>query len=134
MSHINTLEADITKRGEYLKSVIDSQTNSLLKELAIIRDEKLKEIEVAKNEMEREIALMECFRKYCEELRHKANACDVARIADDLHTKAMELQQSVIIQNELIFIIFKFTPTDLQHIFKPDECNFVGNLAYSEIL
>ena len=39
---MNTLESDITKRSEYIKSISDSQTNSLLKELVDIRDDKLK--------------------------------------------------------------------------------------------
>jgi len=51
----------------------------------------MKEIETVHEEIERQQLLMESYKKYVDEVRHKGTSCDIARAVSGLHDRADEL-------------------------------------------
>ena len=130
MEQIATIETSITKKGEELKQLIDRQLKSLLQELTIIKQGKLKEIETVKQELEREIVMLEDFKIYCKELKDKGAPCEVARVADCLHKRAKELQIASSSCNDLNLIDVIFLWEDLKDFLKEAEkTNVIGTLT-----
>jgi len=62
-----------------------------MEELNSFKDKLLKEIANKKDEMERQFVITESFKRYCQEIINKVTACDISRMANDLHTRAEEL-------------------------------------------
>ena len=75
-----------------MKSLIDKHTKSLLLDLKSIEQEHNKENEIDNHEYEREIAILESFRKYCEEMKDKGTSYENVRTANDLHIRAVRLK------------------------------------------
>jgi len=65
-----------------------------MEELDEIKVKHLKEIEMRRDEDERQLLMLDSYKKYCEEMKEKATACDISRAADDLHLRAVELIKS----------------------------------------
>ena len=87
--------------------MIDVVTEKLMNELSSMKQERMKEIESLREEIERQLLSMESYKKYVDEVRQKGTACDIARAASDLHDRADEL---------LKFDVIKRTLDDLGHI------------------
>ena len=84
----------ISKRYDKLRSLIDLHQKQLMDELDEIKVKHLKEIEMRRDEDERQLLMLDSYKKYCEEMKEKATACDISRAADDLHLRAVELIKS----------------------------------------
>jgi len=55
------------------------------------KDTILKEMANKKNEIETQFVITESFKRYCQEMINKGSACDISRMAYDLHARAEEL-------------------------------------------
>ena len=75
--------------------------------------------------------IFESFTKYCQKVIEKATASEVARLAENLHARARELQDMTII-NALPSPQIKFTPLDILDALTEDKLNIVGVLTDSE--
>ena len=124
--NVKSVEESIIKRGDELKTLIDQSTNSLLLELKTIEKDNMKKMEIAKQELEREMLVVESFIRYGEELKDNGTSCDMARLGEDLHARAIELQRSNLGELKFSFIDVTFKSTNLQTTLTPDKSNLVG--------
>jgi len=88
---IAKVELEISEKAEQLKRMIDIHREKLISELLAMKQERMKEIESVRDEIERQLLSMESYKKYVDELRQKGSACDVASAASGLHDRAEEL-------------------------------------------
>src|ERR1051325_11729163 len=93
MQTIRATEREIVQRYDQLRAFIDSHKLELIRELNAIKDRRLKDIAVQKDEEERQFVMLESFKKYCEGLRDKGTACDISRAAIGLQSRAEELSE-----------------------------------------
>ena len=126
--HIQELQASVVKKGDAMKSLIDNHTDSILQELASVKKANLKEIENVQQELDREMVILESFKKYCDELKEKGSPCEIARVANDLHKRANELKESTICTDNYNSMDVAFNETDLQDLMKSIKGNLVGNI------
>ena len=94
-----------------MKQTIDDQVQTLLNEVNSRKDSKLKELETAKEQLECDEVIIESFKKYSKELKKKETSCDIALVADDLHTRAIELKDLSV--NDFCSVDITFTTPDL---------------------
>ena len=72
-----------------------------MNELSSMKQKRMKEIESLREEIERQLLLMESYKKYVDEVRQKGTACDIARAAGSLHERADELLMFDVIERKL---------------------------------
>jgi len=88
---VKKTERIINKKAEKLKQLIEQHRKELLTKLTTSKNRQLKENENVKEELERQIVVMESFLRYSEELKQKGAPCDIAKSADELCVKGAEL-------------------------------------------
>jgi len=91
-------EREIRRRADQLKDVIEKHKQTLISELASLKEKRTKEMKAAYKEVRRHIAAMESFKTYAHEIREKGTPCDIARAASGLHERADELMSSDVVQ------------------------------------
>jgi len=84
-------ERDINQRADHLKNMVDNYRAQLIKKAAIARRNQTHQTKVMKDEIERQSVVLKNFIKYMSELHKKGTACDIAKLASSLHTRASEL-------------------------------------------
>jgi len=94
-------ENEISRFAEQLKKMIDSHRQSMMYELSVMKQKRLKEIESLHGGMERQLMSMESYKKYVEEVKRKRSAADIARTAGGLHDRAEELLAMDVIERML---------------------------------
>ena len=52
----------------------------------------MKEIELTKEDINREMLMFQSFKRYSQEVKDKATSADICRVAEDLHARAKQLQ------------------------------------------
>jgi len=88
---VASTESEISEKYDQLISLIQSHKSNLMEELKSFKDNILKKIETEKDEIERQFVIAESFKIYCQEMIKKGTACDISRMAHDLHARAEEL-------------------------------------------
>ena len=83
--------AEISEKVGQLKRMIDVHGEKLMTELSSMKQQRMKEIESLREEIERQLLSMESYKKCVDEVRQKGTACDIARAASGLHDRADEL-------------------------------------------
>jgi len=106
-------ENAISHQSNQLIALIQSHERQLIEEINFFKDKQLKEMESSKNEAERQFVITDGFKRYCQELKDKGNACDISRAANDLHDRTKELFriQEGFKSYELSGTVNMFTPT-----------------------
>jgi len=89
---VKKTERLINKKAEKLKQLVDQHRKELLTKLTTSKNRQLKENENVKEEIERQIVVMESFLRYSEELKQKGAPCDIAKSASELCAKGAELE------------------------------------------
>jgi len=88
-------QIEISKRHDQLISTyiqqLTSQRNQLIEEINQFKDKVLKRVETEKGEIEMQFVITESFKNYCQEMMNRGSACDISRMAHDLHARAEEL-------------------------------------------
>ena len=90
-SDISQVKENIQKKCEELKKEIDLYRDKLIKEVDDIMIKHSKELEAAQDKVELCLISVENFGKYSEELKVKATASELSRVASDLHERAQQL-------------------------------------------
>jgi len=124
---IAKMETEISERAEQLKRMIDIHREKLINELLAMKQERMKEIESVRDEIERQLLSMESYKKYVDELRQKGSACDIASAASGLHDRAEELLKFDVTERKLGDLgraDVTFTSSDLNC----DDVTFIGQL------
>jgi len=88
---VASTQREISQKYDQLISLIQSHQNQLMEELNSFKEKILKEMTNKKDEIERQFVITESFKRYCQEMINKGTACDISRMAHDLHAKAEEL-------------------------------------------
>jgi len=76
-----------------MKQLIDDHKQSLLEQLTESRDRQLKQTATVREEVERHQIVVENFIRYCNEVKERGTACDIAKLAGHLNARSKELQQ-----------------------------------------
>jgi len=90
MEKVASTHGKISQKYDQFISLIQSQQSQLMGELHIFKVKTLKEMETQKDEIERQFVITESFKRYCQEMINKGTACDISRLAHDLHARAEE--------------------------------------------
>ena len=91
----------------------------------------MNEIESLREEIERQLLLMERYKKDVDEVRQKGTACDIARAASGLHDRADELLKYDVIERTLADLghaDFTFTSSN----YVPDDVNKTLGLLHGK--
>jgi len=83
----------ICERAEKLKQMIDVHKQSLLEQLSDSKEKQLKQTISVHEDIERHQIVLENFIRYCNEVKGKGNACDIAKLAGKLNARAEELMK-----------------------------------------
>jgi len=70
------------------------EISTLLEELNSLKSKGLKEIECWKDEVEKQLMIMEIFKIYSQEIKDKGTACLLSHFAHELHVRAEEIVKS----------------------------------------
>jgi len=88
---VTETEKVINEKADKLKQLIDQHREEALSKLTTAKTRQVKENENVKQELERQVVVMESFIRYTGELKQKGTACDIARTAGDLRVRGEEL-------------------------------------------
>jgi len=91
MGNIASTQSEISQKYNQLISLLQSHERQLMEELNSFQGKILKEIADKKDEIERQFVITDRFKKNCQEMINKGTACDISRMAHDLHARAEEL-------------------------------------------
>jgi len=83
----------ISQKYDQLMALVQShrRPTHLMEELESLTDKRLKEMESSKDEVQRQLVIMESFKEYCVDVKKKGAVCVIALAANDLHARAEEL-------------------------------------------
>jgi len=118
----------ICERAEKLKQLVEDHKKSLLDKLSLSKDKQLKQTASVRDEIERHQIVLENFIRYSNEVKQKGTACDIAKLAGELNTRAEELQKFDVCSDlpvDYNVTEVKFTSTATDDEFK----SAFGNLA-----
>ena len=93
MREVSSIEQAIVERGAELKRLVDAECSQLLDQLRSFKEERLKEIETRNNEIQAQVAKVESFKLYIEELTDKGSACAITQSARGLMDRMKEQRQ-----------------------------------------
>ena len=111
------------------KHLIDKHTNSLIEELGSMHLKTVKEIEVTKLEVERQLLMCETLRRYSQEIIDKATPTDMWRVAESVHSRAAELDANEIPGLDYLSANVAFSPECIPHEYLDDTTNLIGTVA-----
>jgi hypothetical protein len=90
---INNIEKEIMEKAEEMKKLIEKYKMDELDKLRETKSKQVKQIENVRHEVEGVLMMLDSFKKYTEQLTVKGAACDIARQASGLRTRAKELME-----------------------------------------
>jgi B-box zinc finger/zinc finger of C3HC4-type, RING len=88
---VQDVENTIQTNAREMKDQIDKVVDELLKELAGIKTASSKDISETKDRLQFQLASLQSFTRYCEELLNSGKPCDITHGYNDIHTRASEL-------------------------------------------
>ena len=92
LANVIDCESKITMRGEEMKKLIDQHVQALLKELNMKKAKRIKEIEMAKEEITIQKISLESYIKYSQTVLDKASPSDIVRFSKDLNVRADKIK------------------------------------------
>ena len=94
LENSSLLESDVLKRAAYIKDIVDQHANKLLMEIGTRKTKKLKEIDNIKEEISRQMAMLESYKRYASEMVEKGSHVDICRNFQDMKTRSNELENN----------------------------------------
>jgi len=88
---VKKMEKLVNEKADKLKQLIDQHRGEVLTKMTTAKTHQLKANENVKQELERQIVIMESFIRYSGELKQKGTACDIAKTAGELRVRGEEL-------------------------------------------
>src|SRR6218665_1290176 len=130
LTKIAEREKEILQRSNELKEMIDQHAKSLLSSLDKMKNRRLKEIQAREDEMDRNLLILESFKRYCDELISKGSASDVCRSKDEvlLRAEVIEEDHETYIMRPRVSWDVAFSTTDISNFLKSTNGNMVGSL------
>jgi hypothetical protein len=109
---INNIEREVTEKAEEMKKLIEQYKTDELDKLRETKFKQVKQIENVRHEIESVLMMLDSFKKYTEQLTVKGAACEIARQARGLRTRAKELMEfdvSSKLADEVCWVDVKFS-------------------------
>ena len=123
-----TIEAQIVRRGDEIKELVDKHVESLIQELNDEKTRNMKELENVKEELLVQKISLESFMRYSQKVLDTATPSDLASSASDLSARANSLAKINIVSIEKLVQVV-FTPANpIMHLGKIDEKNIIGDV------
>ena len=94
LENSKSLESDVLKQAAYIKDIVDQHANSLLMEIRAKKMTKLKEIETIKEEISRQMTMLESYKRYATEMVEKGSHVDICRNFEDMKARSDELENN----------------------------------------
>ena len=135
LNKTDSMEAEVLKQAEIVRNLLEEHTENLMQGIKGIKTKKLKQIEIEREEIARQLTTLKSFAEYASELERRGSTVDICRNihdmigrSDELHgTNDRVVQGSIRANNDSIF----FLPSDVSKSLNSME-NVVGRL-YGEI-
>ena len=122
---IAQVKTSIIRRGEDIKRMVDKRTNDLLVELNYHKALVSKTVEDKRDDLERNLLICNSFKQFCAKIIAKADHVESVSVADELATRAADLNMLSIPELETCSRL-KFIPSDFDTT--GYQKNIVGNL------
>ena len=127
-------EAQIVRRGDEIKELVDKHVQSLLQELNEEKARISKEFENVREELQVQKISLESFMKYSQKVLDKAIPSDIASLAPELRTRADNLSKMRIVPVGKQVKV-SFVPSDLNMFTDGRNArNIVGKTSFSETI
>lgn len=125
-----SMECDIGKRNDEIKRSADKHANCLLQSICSETQNRLKEIQIAADDIDIYVSNLESYNSYCQEIIVKGSASDICGAQSDLSVRAIELQQQFqpIIQRVIQEFKLNFRPSELEELLDEDRFNLIGEI------
>jgi len=93
LASVAAAEKQVCERAEKMKQLIDEHKQRLLEQLSVSKDRQLKQTVSVREEIERHQIVVQHLIRYCNEVKARGTACDIAKLAGHLSARCKELQQ-----------------------------------------
>lgn len=93
LKSVTDTEKQIRDRSELVKSLVDEHTLTLLQELDLVKQNKMKEYEEAEEQIERHLTIMSSYETYSDVLKSRGSPADICRAVDGLQNTAKEIDK-----------------------------------------
>ena len=131
LESISQCDLSISKTKTQLELLIQSHTKALLQQLSSVNTKLVKPMEMNKEDITGQLVMLESFVKFSQEVIDKATACDISRLADDLHSRAEKLD-GMILTNAFPSPLVRFTSADIINFISESKLNIVGGIEDSD--
>lgn len=130
LDDVSNVERLISGRIQQLKDLIDKHAASLLDDLTLIKQRRLKEIDEELQDLSRHRASLESLKKHCSEFKSKASSSDVCRDFKNLSRKVDDLQKlhDPLIDHQMLMFRVSFSFTDIEDILPTDGDSVLGKI------
>lgn len=129
-THMRSLKDEIEKRRVQIRGIVDIHAYSLMAELSSLDEEKLKDIETKRENINRHSVCLENYKSYTSELAEKATNTDIYEAFESVTARALELKEmsAKITQQYDPVAQAAFWKTNLDEFISHDAINIVGTI------
>ena len=128
---IDAMDMAISGRSKDLHQLVNEHTQNQLHQLNHMKKKFTCQFGINKEQINGELAVLESFVGYCQEVIGRATPADIYRMADDLHARGIELQ-NIELTNALSSPQIEFFPLDIEDVLTEDKLNIVGVIHQSQ--
>lgn len=130
LNDVSNVERSITGRSQQLKDLIDKHVASLLDDLTLIKQKRLKETDLELRELNRHRANLESFKKHCSEFKSIKSSTDVCRDFKNLQRRVDDVQKlhTPLIDRQMSLHGVSFTFTDAEDFLTTDVNSILGKI------
>ena len=127
---IEKLECDVSSRKDELMQLIEKHANYLMHDLCLIRQGKLKEMQMETDDIETYILSLETYNSYCQTIMVNGSDSDICCAFTDLSVRAVELQEQrqLRIRGEIQPFNCNFIKSGLESFLGESSKNLIGEL------
>src|SRR6218665_1013435 len=127
---VEKLECDVATKKDELKQLTEKHEASLLQDLYMIKQSKLKEIQMAMDDVDTYLSSLETYNSYCKMIIDKGSANDICGAMSDLSVTTLELQQQCqpLIEREIQFSNMCFSKSGLCEFLEENCVNSIGEI------
>ena len=118
----------ISDQKHELIQLIERDAISLTLQLNNLNLKSIKESEINKEEIDKQLLIFDGFARYCQAVVDKATPSELVRLSDMLHSRARELQDMTLV-NAFPSSQVKFSPSNIVDVLTKDELNIVGQIG-----
>ena len=115
----------ISNKKHELIQLVERDANSLTKKRNYLHITTVKESEIKKEKIDKQLLIFDRLARYCQAVVDKATPSELVRLSDVLHSRAREVQDQTLI-NAIPSSHVMFSPSNIVDVLTEDELNIVG--------